>query len=160
MPVRPIFYGPTRHPHSHCCSLRYYRFRSQSTLGVLTPEVMVLEVLALGVLELEVLELGVPGLEVLALEVLVLGVLELEVLESPFLPLSPSGSTLPCSLQPLSPPPLHLSLSLLFPNMTLGIATRLLAVYSISLLPAVALHTAYTESALLHSLMTTASASA
>ncbi|GJP42023.1 hypothetical protein CLOM_g4362, partial [Closterium sp. NIES-68] len=53
----------------------------------------------------------------------------------------------------------HLSLSLFFPNMALGIAAGLLAVYSNSVLPAVALHTTYNASALLYALMATAAAS-
>ncbi|CAI5531230.1 unnamed protein product [Closterium sp. Naga37s-1] len=47
----------------------------------------------------------------------------------------------------------HLSLALLFPNMALGIAASLLAVYSKSVLPAVALHTTYNASALIYALM-------
>ncbi|CAI5972426.1 unnamed protein product [Closterium sp. NIES-64] len=53
----------------------------------------------------------------------------------------------------------HLSLSLLFPNMALGIAAGLLAVYSNSVLPAIALHTTYNASALLYALMATAAPS-
>ncbi|CAI6000331.1 unnamed protein product [Closterium sp. NIES-65] len=47
----------------------------------------------------------------------------------------------------------HLSLALLFPNMALGIAASLLAVYSKNVLPAVALHTTYNASALIYALM-------
>ncbi|CAI5479730.1 unnamed protein product [Closterium sp. Yama58-4] len=53
----------------------------------------------------------------------------------------------------------HLSLSLLFPNMALGIATGLLAVYSNSVLPAVALHTTHNASALIYALVVTTIAS-
>ncbi|CAI5994734.1 unnamed protein product [Closterium sp. NIES-64] len=47
----------------------------------------------------------------------------------------------------------HLSLARLFPNMALGIAAGLLAVYSNSDLPAVALHTTLDASALIYALM-------
>ncbi|CAI5531231.1 unnamed protein product [Closterium sp. Naga37s-1] len=47
----------------------------------------------------------------------------------------------------------HLSLARLFPNMALGIAAGLLAVYSNSDLPAVALHTTLDPSALIYALM-------
>ncbi|CAI5472172.1 unnamed protein product [Closterium sp. Yama58-4] len=53
----------------------------------------------------------------------------------------------------------HLSLSLLFPNMALGIAAGLLAVYSNSVLPAVALHTTYNASAVIYALMATGAGS-
>ncbi|CAI7736552.1 unnamed protein product [Closterium sp. NIES-54] len=49
----------------------------------------------------------------------------------------------------------HLSLSLLFPSMALGIAAGLLAVYSNSVLPAVALHATSNASAHLYALMAT-----
>ncbi|CAI7899937.1 unnamed protein product [Closterium sp. NIES-53] len=53
----------------------------------------------------------------------------------------------------------HLSLSLLFPNMALGISAGLLAILSNSVMPAVALHATYNASALLYALVATASAS-